>query len=106
MGFNEVVKQLEGLVVITSVVGIIFALLKTGTTKATIQSQKELIETLTTQVNELRNLHIENEKAISELQGQVSVYKELPPKPAIHIHGGDCKSSKRHITFAKTKIVL
>lgn len=78
MGFNEVVKQLEGLVVITSVVGIIFALLKTGTTKATIQSQKELIETLTTQVNELRNLHIENEKAISELQGQVSVYKELP----------------------------
>jgi len=78
VGFNEVVKQLEGLVVITSVVGIIFALLKTGTTKATIQSQKELIETLTTQVNELRNLHIENEKAISELQGQVSVYKELP----------------------------
>ncbi len=78
MGFNEVVKQLEGLVVITSVVGIIFALLKTGTTKATIQSQKELIETLTAQVNELRNLHIENEKAISELQGQVSVYKELP----------------------------
>ena len=78
MGFNEVVKQLEGLVVITSVVGIIFALLKTGTTKATIQSQKELIETLTTQVNELRSLHIENEKAISELQGQVSVYKELP----------------------------
>jgi hypothetical protein len=78
VGFNEVVKQLEGLVVITSVVGIIFALLKTGTTKATIQSQKELIETLTAQVNELRNLHIENEKAISELQGQVSVYKELP----------------------------
>lgn len=78
MGFNEVVKQLEGLVVITSVVGIIFALLKTGTTKATIQSQKELIETLTAQVNELRNLHMENEKAISELQGQVSVYKELP----------------------------
>ena len=78
MGFNEVVKQLEGLVVITSVVGIIFALLKTGTTKATIQSQKELIETLTAQVNELRSLHIENEKAISELQGQVSVYKELP----------------------------
>lgn len=78
MGFNEVVKQLEGLVVIASVVGIIFALLKTGTTKATIQSQKELIETLTIQVNELRNLHIENEKAISELQGQVSVYKEIP----------------------------
>ena len=76
--FNEIVKLLEGLIVITSVVGIIFALLKTGTTKATIQSQKELIETLTAQVNELRNLHIENEKAISELQGQVSVYKELP----------------------------
>jgi len=78
VGFNEIVKLLEGLIIITSVVGIIFALLKTGTTKATIQSQKELIETLTAQVNELRNLHIENEKAISELQGQVSVYKELP----------------------------
>jgi len=78
VGFNEIVKLLEGLIIITSVVGIIFALLKTGTTKATIQSQKELIETLTAQVNELRNLHIENEKAISELHGQVSVYKELP----------------------------
>lgn len=78
MNFNEIVKLAEGLIVISGIAGVIFAIFKDGTTKATIASQKDLIDTLTTQVNQLRALHIDNEKAISELRGQVSVYKELP----------------------------
>lgn len=75
---NELVKLVEGLTVLAGVCAIFYAVFKNSTVKATIQSQKDLIETLSGQVSELRKLHIENEKAISELKGQVSVYKELP----------------------------
>jgi hypothetical protein len=75
---DDLVKITEGLIVIAGIGAVFYAVFKNSTVKATIQSQKELIETLTTQVAELRTLHIENEKAISELKGQVSVYKELP----------------------------
>lgn len=75
---NELVKLIEGLVVVTGVASLAWVLFKSSTTKATIQSQKDLIDTLNTQVSQLRTLHTENEKAISELKGQVSVYKELP----------------------------
>lgn len=75
---DELVKLVEGLIVVSGIAAIVFAVFKNSTVKQTIQSQKELIETLTSQVNELRTLHIQNEKSISELRGQVSVYKELP----------------------------
>lgn len=75
---NELTKLLEGIIVLGGTGAIIYAVFKNSTVKATIQSQKELIETLTAQVKELRNLHISNEKDIAELRGQVSVYKELP----------------------------
>lgn len=78
MNFNETVKLVEGAIVIAGVASLIFVSFKSATTKATIVAQKDLIETLTTQVKELRSLHLDNEKAISELKGQVSVYKELP----------------------------
>jgi hypothetical protein len=75
---TDLVKLIEGLIVIAGIAAIVYAVFKNSTVKTTIQSQKELIETLTGQVNELRTLHIQNEKSISELKGQVSVYKELP----------------------------
>jgi len=75
---NELVKLVEGLIVLAGTGAIFYAVFKNSTVKAIIQSQKDLIETLSGQVSELRKLHIENEKAISELKGQVSVYKELP----------------------------
>jgi uncharacterized protein HemX len=78
MTADEIMKLVEGLVVLTGLGAVIFSVFKNQTVKATIQSQRELIETLSTQVSELRTLHIENEKAISKLQGQVEVYKELP----------------------------
>jgi flagellar motility protein MotE (MotC chaperone) len=53
--------------------------------KQTIQNQKELIETyekrlkaLEDQANEDKKQHIENVKAIADLQGQIKVYKEIP----------------------------
>jgi len=46
--------------------------------KETIEQQGKLIEALTARQTELINAHVTNEKAISELQGQIKVYKELP----------------------------
>jgi len=60
--------------------GIILALLyvKSRIPGETIKQQGELIKALTERQNELINAHVSNEKAISELQGQIKVYKELP----------------------------
>ena len=46
--------------------------------KETIEQQGKLIEALTQRQTELLAAHVTNEKAISELQGQIKVYKELP----------------------------
>lgn len=97
MSLDEVVKLIEGLIVITGVGSLVFVLFKSATTKATILSQKELIDTLNTQVSQLRTLHIENEKAISELKGQVSVYKELPLS--------ELASSMRQIVLTQAEIL-
>lgn len=53
--------------------------------KQTIENQKELIDTYEKRLKSLedqreldRKQHIDNVKAIAELQGQIKVYKELP----------------------------
>lgn len=53
--------------------------------KQTIQNQRELIETYEKRLKALEDQaaddklqHIENVKAIAELQGQIKVYKEIP----------------------------
>lgn len=62
------------------ITGIILAILfiKSRIPKETIEQQGKLIEALTARQTELINAHVTNEKAISELQGQIKVYKELP----------------------------
>lgn len=80
MSTNDLLRLLEATLVIGGTLAIIYAVFKNTTVKATIQSQKELIDTLSEQVSQLRQLHIDNEKDIAELRGQVSVYKELPLK--------------------------
>ena len=80
MNPQELTRLLEGLIVIGGIAAVIYAVFKNSTVKQTINSQKELIETLTAQVTELRTLHIENEKAIAQLTGEINVYKELPLK--------------------------
>lgn len=77
---QDLARVIEALIVIGGMGGLVYAVFKNSTVKATIQSQKELIETLTKQVSELRTLHIENEKAIAKLSGQLEVYKEIPLK--------------------------
>lgn len=56
-------------------------------TKTTIQSQKDLIETLVQskdqaheQIEDLHKKHIESTRAISNLQGQIDVLKNIPLK--------------------------
>lgn len=53
--------------------------------KQTIENQKDLIETLEKRLQALeiqkdtdREQHLDNVKAIADLQGQIKVYKELP----------------------------
>lgn len=69
---------------ISLIVGSVLALFS-RLPKQTIANQKDLIETyekrlkaLEDQKDEDRKQHIENVKAIAELQGQIKVYKELP----------------------------
>lgn len=64
-------------------IGIVY--IKSRLPKETIRQQGELIAALQGRMNEviqdntrLQNSHIENQKAIAELQGQIKVYKELP----------------------------
>jgi hypothetical protein len=59
--------------------------IKSRLPKETIEQQGKLIATLQARQDEmisenrsLRDLHIENQKAIADLQGQIKVYKELP----------------------------
>lgn len=62
------------------IAGIVLAALfvKSRIPKETIEQQGKLIEALTARQTELLAAHVANEKAISELQGQIKVYKELP----------------------------
>lgn len=72
-----------------------FVIVKSTTSRTTIQSQKELIDTLLQgkeeqkqQIAELNEKHIESSKAIAGLQGQVDVLKNVPLKEI----SGDLKS--------------
>lgn len=73
--------ELQLIVVSAEIItGIILAVLfiKSRIPKETIEQQGKLIEALTARQTELLAAHVANEKAISELQGQIKVYKELP----------------------------
>lgn len=69
------------------IVGIMLAILyiKSRLPKETIEQQTKLITALEGRIKTMEDenkeqlkKHIENEKAIAELQGQIKVYKELP----------------------------
>ena len=94
---NEITRIIEGTVVFAGICAIFYAVFKNTTVKQTIANQKDLIELLTSQVNELRTLHLENEKAISKLSGQIEVYKEIPLK--------DIATSLQQISTNQRKIL-
>lgn len=97
MTSSELIRLAEGILVLTGIGGVIYAVFKSQTTRQTITSQKELIDTLKTQVDELRTLHIDNEKAIAKLSGQLEVYKEIPLK--------DIADSLKGLNETQTKIL-
>jgi hypothetical protein len=80
MELNELIRLAEGILVIAGIAGVVYAVFRSQTTKQTISSQRDLIDTLTLQIRELRTLHEENSKEIARLTGQVEVYKEIPLK--------------------------
>lgn len=63
---------------VTSVVGAAWVVMRSATTRSTITQQKTLISTYEQRVKALEDQHIENVKAIADMQGQIKVYKELP----------------------------
>lgn len=46
--------------------------------KQTIEQQAQLIESLQARVQDLEKGHVNNERVIAELTGQLKVYKEIP----------------------------
>lgn len=76
--------------------------------KQTIENQKALIETyekrlkaLEDQKEEDRKQHIENVKAIAELQGQINVYKELPLQQMADSMREIAQTNKKILTLIK-----
>lgn len=76
--------------------------------KQTIENQKTLIETyekrlkaLEDQKEEDRKQHIENVKAIAELQGQINVYKELPLQQMADSMREIAQTNKKILTLIK-----
>lgn len=74
-------QEVQGIIIGAEIIaGAIIAaiFIRSRIPKETIAQQGELIKTLTQRQQELLDAHVINEKAISELQGQIKVYKELP----------------------------
>jgi len=85
-----------------------FLAIKSQIPKQTIENQKTLIETyekrlkaLEDQKEEDRKQHIENVKAIAELQGQINVYKELPLQQMADSMREIAQTNKKILTLIK-----
>lgn len=77
--------------------------------KQTIQNQKELIETyekrlkaLEDQSEQDKKQHIENVKAIADLQGQLKVYKEIPLQEIANSMKELSATNKQILTYIHT----
>lgn len=76
--------------------------------KQTIANQKELIETYEKRLKALedqaeldKKQHLENVKAIAELQGQINVYKELPLQQMADSMREIAQTNKKILTLIK-----
>lgn len=79
--FNDVIGFAE----IIGAIAIAFIYIRSRIPKETIEQQTKLIEALNGRLDsldaenkEMHRQHVENQKAIADLQGQIKVYKELP----------------------------
>ena len=78
MTAQELSKLLEGTILIAGIAAIFFAVFKDKTTRAIIEQQRELISAQKDRLDLLEQQHIENARAIGELQGEVNAYKKIP----------------------------
>ena len=75
---TDLLRTIEAVVVIAGLGAIIVAVFKSKTTAATIEQQRELISAQKERLDLLEKQHIENARAIGELQGEVNAYKKIP----------------------------
>jgi hypothetical protein len=87
MSILAFIGYIAGVVGFVATIVAAYLVTKSTTTKVTIESQKELINTLIAgkdeqkdQIAELHNKHAESVKAIGNLQGQIDVLKNIPLK--------------------------
>lgn len=75
---QELLKIIEGTAVVAGIAAVFFAVLKDKTTKEVIRQQNEVIQAQKERLDLLEKQHIDNAKAIGELQGEVNAYKKIP----------------------------
>lgn len=87
MSILALVGYIAGVVGFIATIVAAYLVTKSTTTKVTIESQKELINTLVAgkdeqrdQIAQLHEKHAESVKAIGNLQGQIDVLKNIPLK--------------------------
>lgn len=95
MSILSLIGYIAGAVGFLAVIASAIVVTRSATSKQTIDSQKDLIDTLIKgkdeqkdQIADLLGKHIESTKAIAGLQGQVDVLKNIPLKEI----SGDLKS--------------
>lgn len=87
MDILSFIGYVAGVIGFVAVLASAFIVVRSSTTKTTIENQKELIKTLLLgkeeqkdQITDLMNKHIEAVKATAALQGQVDVLRDVPLK--------------------------
>jgi hypothetical protein len=87
MTTQEIVRIIEATLVVAGVAAVFYAVFKSTTTKEIIRQQNEIISIQKERLDLLEAQHIENAKAIGELQGEINAYKKIPlEKIAKSIH--------------------
>jgi hypothetical protein len=77
-GISTTFNPVNDLVVLIVFVGGVFAYARTRIPQQTIKNLQDLVASQTQSIAELKERGIEDAKAISKLEGQIAVYKELP----------------------------
>lgn len=110
MSILALVGYIAGVVGFIATIVAAYLVTKSTTTKVTIESQKELINTLVAgkdeqkeQIAQLHDKHAESVKAIGNLQGQIDVLKNIPLKEiAADLH--QLSKDQKTIATETTKI--
>ena len=87
MSILSLIGYIAGLIGFIAVVAAAIVVVRSSASKQTIDSQKDLIDTLIKgkeeqkeQIADLNGKHIESTRAIASLQGQVDILKNIPLK--------------------------